>query len=45
MTGAVLIGGIAMALMHETAPVKRGPNAVTVAGACSVQVRRQSPWR
>jgi hypothetical protein len=29
MTGAVLIGGIAMALMHETAPVKRAPNAVT----------------
>jgi len=29
MTGAVLVGGIAMALMHETAPVKRERNAPT----------------
>jgi MFS transporter, MHS family, citrate/tricarballylate:H+ symporter len=27
MTGAVLIGGIAMALMRETAPAKAGINA------------------
>jgi MHS family citrate/tricarballylate:H+ symporter-like MFS transporter len=29
MTGAVLVGGIAMALMHETAPVRQEPHAVT----------------
>src|SRR4030088_1293848 len=29
MTGAVGVGGIAMALMHETAPVRQEPHAVT----------------
>jgi hypothetical protein len=29
MTCAVLVGGIAMALMHETAPVRQEPHAVT----------------
>jgi MHS family citrate/tricarballylate:H+ symporter-like MFS transporter len=28
MTGAVLLGGIAMALMHETAPVTQERNAL-----------------